>query len=141
MSGKKRRYLDCDFDDKITIKIETHKKVKIEICDEPSEKSKLVVNPYAINNKSVVPKHVRCKSKRRNSDPPEIKIDVKRFKKENNCQEDTSKIKRKKTSKKQQNQQEQPEAKCTTFNVSSKTFQIKNCSVKIERCEGIEIPK
>lgn len=148
--GKKRTFsesLDTEINIK-HIKTETNKKIKTEKIDNASKQpktSKFVVNPFAINNKRVIPSplknRIRIESKRLNSGPPEIKLDIKRFKKENNSPEETfTKNKTKpETTKKQKKDQEKP--KCTTFNVSSKTFPIKKCSIQIERCENIETAK
>lgn len=139
--------LDFDLNTEIKIKTECHKKCKIEKFDESSsepKKSNLVVNPFAINNRRIKPLATNNKSsnpksfknKRRNSGPPEIKLDVKRFKKEHNI---TCKVEKNPSSVSQPKKQEQ--SKCTIANVSSKTFQIKKCSVQIEKCEGLETAK
>lgn len=110
----------------------------------------MVVNPFAINNKRINlfatnnkgailsssnnPKSF--KNKRQNSGPLEIKLDVKRFKQEDNI---TCKVEKPPSSVTKPKQQEQ--LKCKIANVSSKTFQIKKCSIKIEKCEGLETAK
>lgn len=61
------------------------------------------------------------------------------FKKENKSPENTDKVERKPIIKTKG--PAQPKSKCTIFNVNYKTFQIKKCTIQIEKCEEIESAK
>ena len=65
------------------------------------------------------------------------------FKKENKSPENTVKVERKPiiAPKIKTNEPAQPKSKCTIFNVNYKTFQIKKCTIQIEKCEELETAK
>ena len=97
--------------------------------------SKKSVNPFALNNKQVMNSSSRNRmcfgNRRKKSGPSEVKLEVEQIKK----------VERISALMKRANKQAKPKSKRKVFIISSKTFQIKKCSVQIEKCDKIETAK
>ena len=95
-----------------------------------TQASKKSVNPFALNNKQVMNSSSRNRicfgNRRKKSGPSEVKLEVEQIKK---------------VERKSALRQAKPKSKCKIFIISSKTFQIKKCTIQIEKCDKIETVK